>query len=90
MGEAVDVARRVLGLAGEPVWDTMPARVWDTDTWVADARKVRAALGWSARRTFADGLMEMIAWFKQEPAARERYEAAWPATGQPQSRRAPL
>ena len=82
VGDAVDVARRVLGIAGEPVWETMPARSWDTDTWVADARKVSAALGWSARRTFADGLMEMIAWFTQEPAVRERYEAAWPATGQ--------
>lgn len=80
VGEAVETARRVMGIAGEPAWGTMPARVWDTDTWVADVRKSRAVLGWSARRTFEDGLRQMIAWLKNDPDMRQRYEAAWPPT----------
>ena len=79
IGEAVETARRVMGLSGEPVWDTMPARVWDTDTWVADTRKSRDVLKWSARSSFEVGLRQMIAWLrKSDPAIRQRYEAAWP------------
>ena len=78
IGEAVEVARRVMGIAVEPAWGTMPARVWDTDTWVADVRKSRDVLGWSARRRFEDGLRQMIAWLKSDPGMRQRYETAWP------------
>jgi dolichol-phosphate mannosyltransferase len=78
VGEAVDIARRVMGIAAEPVWGTMAARSWDTDTWVADVRKSREVLGWSPRRTFEEGLTETLAWFKQHPSERKRYEDAWP------------
>jgi len=78
VGEAVETARRVMGIAGEPAWGTMPARVWDTDTWVADVRKSREVLGWSARHSFEDGLRQMIAWLTSDPGMRQRYETAWP------------
>ncbi len=78
VGEAVDIARRIMGIAAEPVWGTMAARSWDTDTWVGDVRKSREILGWSPRRTFEDGLTETLAWFTQHPAERKRYEDAWP------------
>jgi nucleoside-diphosphate-sugar epimerase len=55
----------------------MPSRVWDTDTWVADSRKIRAHLGWKPRYTFEDGFRQMIAWFYEHPGLRDRYEAAW-------------
>ena len=79
IGDAVETARRVMGIAAEPAWGTMPARVWDMDTWVADTRKSREVLRWSARHTFEDGLEKMIAWLTRDPVLRERYEAAWPA-----------
>jgi dolichol-phosphate mannosyltransferase len=78
VGEAVDIARRVMGIAPEPVWGTMAARSWDTDTWVADVRKSREVLGWAPRRTFEDGLREMIAWLEGDRDVRQRYEDAWP------------
>ena len=78
VGEAVEVARRVLRIPGEPAWGSMPARVWDTDTWVADSRKIRGELGWAPRVAFADGFERMVAWLERHPELRERYEAAWP------------
>ena len=56
----------------------MPARVWDTDIWVADSRKIRADLGWAPRYTFEDGFRQMAGWFDEHPELRGRYEAAWP------------
>src|SRR5688572_17425950 len=78
IGEAAEVARRILRIPGEPHWGSMPARVWDTDTWVADSRKIRSQLGWAPRVTFADGFERMVAWLGRHPELRDRYEAAWP------------
>ena len=79
VGEAVDTARKVMGIEGKPVWGTMPARVWDTDTWVSDPRKSNRVLGWSARHGFEDGLRRMASWLRGDPLMRQRYEAAWPS-----------
>jgi len=78
VGEAVDVARRILRIPGEPRWGSMPARVWDTDTWVADSRKIRSELGWAPRVTFPDGFERTVTWMERHPELRDRYEAAWP------------
>jgi nucleoside-diphosphate-sugar epimerase len=78
IGAAVEVARRVLAIPGEPQWGRMPPRVWDTDTWVADSRKIRAELGWAPRVTFAEGFERMALWLDRHPELRDRYEAAWP------------
>ena len=78
IGDAVETAIRVMSIAGRPAWETMTARVWDTDTWVADVRKSRNVLGWSARRSFEEGLRRMLDWLIGDPAMRQRYEAAWP------------
>ena len=78
MTEAVEVARRVLSIPDEPRWGSMPARVWDTDTWVADSRKLRTELGWEPRYAFEDGFRQMVGWLDQHPELRPRYEAAWP------------
>jgi nucleoside-diphosphate-sugar epimerase len=78
VGEAVNVARRVLNIPGEPQWGSMPARVWDTDTWVADSRKIRTDLGWAPRYTFEEGFRLMVGWLDEHPELRDRYEAAWP------------
>jgi nucleoside-diphosphate-sugar epimerase len=78
VGDAVEVARRTLRIPGEPQWSSMPARVWDTDTWIADSRRIRADLGWVPRVTFADGFERMATWLDRHPELRSRYEAAWP------------
>ena len=77
IGDAVDVARRVLDIPGEPRWGSMPARVWDTSTWVADTRRIRDELGWRPQHSFEDGFRQMVAWLNRHPHVRDRYEAAW-------------
>jgi dolichol-phosphate mannosyltransferase len=57
--EAVEVARRVLGVTAEPQWGSMPNRGWDTNVWVADASRIRQALEWRPRYTFEEGFREM-------------------------------
>jgi dolichol-phosphate mannosyltransferase len=77
VGEAVDVARRILRIPGEPQWGSLPPRVWDTDTWVADSRKIRSELEWDPHVTFAEGFERMAAWLERHTELRDRYEAAW-------------
>jgi nucleoside-diphosphate-sugar epimerase len=65
--EAVAVAREVMQIAAEPVWNAMPNRTWDANVWVSDNRKIRAQLGWQPRSTFAEGFRLMLGWFRQGP-----------------------
>ena len=63
--EAVAVAREVMQIAAEPVWNAMPNRKWDANVWVSDNRKIRAQLGWQPRSTFAEGFRLLLDWFRQ-------------------------
>jgi dolichol-phosphate mannosyltransferase len=74
LGEVVEVARRVLGVAAEPSWGTMEARRWDTSTWVSDPRAIERALGWRAQRTFEDGFRRLVEWLRSEPSLLRRYQ----------------
>jgi len=65
--DVVEVARQVLRIAPEPVWNTMSNRNWDANVWVSDNRKIRAQLGWQRRSTFAEGFRLMVDWFRQGP-----------------------
>lgn len=75
--EVVGAARDLLSIAREPEWGSMPARSWDTATWVADARRIQAELGWRPRYAFRAGLAATIEWFRTlAPGLRDRYDAA--------------
>jgi len=54
------VARQTFGLTTDPQWGSMPARIWDTSTWVANNKKIRAELGWSPKFTFEQGFLDMV------------------------------
>jgi nucleoside-diphosphate-sugar epimerase len=73
LAEAVDAARRVLGVTGEPTWGSMADRSWDTDVWLADVSKIERWLGWRAAVGFDDGLARTAAWLQHDPDVRERY-----------------
>ena len=77
----VDVARRVLNLAVEPAWGSMPNRSWDTNVWVSDSRKIRAELGWQPRYSFEQGFREMAAWFQRHPELHEHFRHCLPRAG---------
>jgi nucleoside-diphosphate-sugar epimerase len=73
--EVVDVARRLLPIRGEPDWDSMPNRPWDTDVWIANGRRIRDELGWQPQRTFEQGFRIMVEWFRSHPAMEQSYRA---------------
>src|SRR5262249_46888248 len=73
LAEAVDAARRVLGVSEEPSWGSMPDRSWDSDVWVADVSKIERELGWRPAVAFDDGLARTAAWLQSDPTVRERY-----------------
>jgi nucleoside-diphosphate-sugar epimerase len=72
LSEAVDVARRVLGIAVEPQWGSMPDRAWDTNVWVANPARLMG-LGWTPRHPFAEGFAAFAAWLRDAGAHHERY-----------------
>ena len=72
--QAVDIARRVMNIRVEPVWETMSNRKWDTNAWVADNRKIRAELGWQPRHTFEQGFRLMVNWFHANPSMSNFYQ----------------
>jgi UDP-glucose 4-epimerase len=74
--QAVEIARRVLGIAIEPTWQSMPDRGWDATTWVADSSLVKARLGWSPKVDLDHGLRLTADWLRENPALKERYFAA--------------
>jgi nucleoside-diphosphate-sugar epimerase len=70
----VAATRRVLHVPSEPVWGSMPARSWDTATWVGDPSGAERLLGWRPSTPLDDGLGRMAAWFDEHPELAARYE----------------
>jgi UDP-glucose 4-epimerase len=64
-----DVVRAVFRSTGAKVkvnWGTLPARSWDTETWLADTTKVRRTLKWAPRTSLAEGVEKTTEWFRSE------------------------
>jgi nucleoside-diphosphate-sugar epimerase len=62
-----DIVSMLESIAGAPFkaeWNAMPARPWDTETWVADTMRLRQALGWVPTVSVRDGLALSIDWFR--------------------------
>lgn len=73
--ELVDLTANLFPGRAAPLWGTMPARSWDSTSWVADARKIRAALGWEPRYSLAQGLTKFVEWFTLNPEFLQRYRS---------------
>jgi UDP-glucose 4-epimerase len=73
--QAVEAARRVLGIGEEPRWGSMPGRQWDANIWVADNRKAKRDLGWQPRYTFEQGFCQMVEWFRSNGEIQNFYSA---------------
>ena len=76
----VDIVRRLLGVAEEPTWGSMPSRSWDTSTWVADISAARQELNWTPGRSLEAGLAETVKWFRSNPSMLALYEERINAT----------
>ena len=67
LGEVVGVVKELLAIGDEPSWGSMPRRVWDTTSWVADNRRAVAALDWRPDRSLRAGLTATLEWLQQRP-----------------------
>jgi nucleoside-diphosphate-sugar epimerase len=74
IGAIVQIVREILHITEEPRWGSMPVRDWDTNTWVANPRKIMGELNWQPRYTLKQGISEMIDWFKRNPMLQSYYE----------------
>ena len=71
--EAVAVTRRVLGVEAEPRWETLEARSWDTQVWIAAPKRIALELGWTPRHSFEQGFERQAEWFRDNPGLRPLY-----------------
>jgi nucleoside-diphosphate-sugar epimerase len=62
LATVVETARKLMGIAVEPVWSSMEQRSWDTDIWVGSPAAMEKEIGWRAQVDFATGLQRMIEW----------------------------
>ncbi len=70
----VATARDVFGVQADPEWGSMPARSWDTSTWVGDPSSAAHVLGWRTSTPLDQGLERMAAWFTEHPELAARYD----------------
>lgn len=74
--QAVELARRVLGITVQPLWKSMPDRGWDTGTWVGDSSRLKERLGWRPAIDLEHGLKLTADWLSSNPSLKDRYLAA--------------
>lgn len=76
----VSAARRILGVAQEPVWSSMQARSWDTDVWVGSPMAMERSTGWRTTVDLECGLEKTAAWFRENPRWLQYYLRQMEAT----------
>jgi UDP-glucose 4-epimerase len=62
LGELVQVVRELFTISDDPEWESMAARLWDTNVWIADITRARQELGWVPKYSLKDGLRKMTGW----------------------------
>jgi nucleoside-diphosphate-sugar epimerase len=76
LAELISVARGVFTFAGEPSWQSMPDRSWDTAVWVANPGLAASVLGWRAGTTLEQGLRLTSEWMTATHGVSARYFAS--------------
>jgi len=72
---AVDVSRKIFKIKSAPQWGSLPNRIWDTNVWVADNRKIKKALCWKPKTDFARGFAQTVRWYKENSQFWGRYNS---------------
>lgn len=66
LARVVDVILRETAAEVACHWGSMPARVWDAKTWVADCTKSSRLLGWRPSTSLREGLERTVAWMRRQ------------------------
>lgn len=74
--DIVELVRRRLRIAEQPRWGSMPARAWDTATWVANNETARRELEWSPEVDLDRGLDLTSQWLQSDDATLDEYRRA--------------
>jgi dolichol-phosphate mannosyltransferase len=77
----VEILQPLFDIESDPIWDSMPARRWDTAVWVGDPSTTADLIGWTATTSFEHGLRALAAWMQADPTRRARYMASAPNAG---------
>lgn len=79
--DVVEEVRRLTGVDVPPVWNTMPARAWDTKIWVGSPQRMAKDVGFRVRTGLRRGLEQTLRWFREEPRQAAFYEERILSTG---------
>jgi nucleoside-diphosphate-sugar epimerase len=63
--EITDIVIELTGSKVDVLWNAMPDRIWDSSVWVGDAMLAQELLGWRAKTTLREGLIQTIEWNKK-------------------------
>ena len=74
IGQAVKLARELFNIKNQPRWQSMSNRIWDTNIWLADIRKIKNDFGWKPKYDFNQGIIETVEWFKNNPRIFQYYK----------------
>ncbi|MDD5512256.1 MAG: GDP-mannose 4,6-dehydratase [Candidatus Omnitrophica bacterium] len=72
--EIVALARKILKIKARPEWGTLPARIWDSNFWVADNRKIKRELAWRPRTGLEQGFKQTLKWLQDNPRILDFYQ----------------
>lgn len=68
IGDLVEAAREAFKIKTEAKWGSMPDRKWDHAAWYANPAKAKRDLGWEARISLREGLINTLEWMNANPA----------------------
>jgi nucleoside-diphosphate-sugar epimerase len=71
--EVVEIVRAEMDISAEPQWGTEPPRSWDAAVWVAEPRRAREELDWSAEDNLSTGFARLADWLRDSPDLWARY-----------------
>jgi nucleoside-diphosphate-sugar epimerase len=69
----VDIVRPLFDVESDPIWESMPARGWDSAVWVGNPSTTAEVIGWNAATSLERGLRALAAWMQADPTRRARY-----------------
>jgi len=63
--EITDTVVLLSGSSVDVQWYAMQDRIWDTSLWVGNVDRSKQWLGWQAKTSLEDGLMQTMEWLKK-------------------------